>query len=130
MTTNAFTNYLENKIMAYVFTGTAFSSPSGSLYLGLFTAAPGESGGGTEVSGNGYARKAVTMTTSGNASTNSGAVEFDAATASWGTITYVAVFDALTSGNMLAYGELTVSKTIGSGDVFRIPAGDLDITLE
>jgi hypothetical protein len=130
MTTNAFTNYLENKIMAYVFSGTAFSSPSGSLYLGLFTAAPGESGGGTEVSGNGYARKAVTMTTSGNASTNSAAVEFDAATGSWGTITYVAVFDALTSGNMLAYGELTVSKTIGSGDVFRIPAGDLDITLE
>jgi len=130
MTTNAFTNYLENKIMAYVFSGTAFSSPSGSLYLGLFTAAPGEGGGGTEVSGNGYARKAVTMTTSGNASTNSSAVEFDTATGSWGTITYVAVFDALTSGNMLAYGELTVSKTIGAGDVFRIPAGDLDITLE
>ena len=130
MTTNAFTNYLENKIMAYVFTGTAFSSPSGSLYLGLFTAAPGESGGGTEVSGNGYARKAVTMTTSGNASTNSSAVEFDAATGSWGTITYVAVFDALTSGNMLAYGELTASKTITTGDVFRVPSGDLDITLE
>jgi hypothetical protein len=70
------------------------------------------------------------MTTSGNASTNSSAVEFDAATGSWGTITYVAVFDALTSGNMLAYGELTVSKTIATGDVFRVPAGDLDITLE
>lgn len=130
MTTNAFTDYLENKIMAYVFSGTAFSSPSASLYLGLFTAAPGEGGGGTEVSGNGYTRKIVTMTTSGNASTNSAAVEFDAATGSWGTITYVAVFDALTSGNMLAYGELTTSKTIATGDVFRVPAGDLDITLE
>ena len=130
MTTNAFTNYLENKIMAYVFSGTAFSSPSGNLYLGLFTAAPGEGGGGTEVSGNGYARKPVTLTTTGNLSTNSAAVEFDAATGSWGTITYVAVFDALTTGNMLAYGELTASKTIASGDVFRIPAGDLDITLE
>lgn len=130
MTTNAFTNYLENKIMAYVFSGTAFSSPSGSLYIGLFTAAPGEGGGGTEVSGNGYARKSVTMTTSGNASTNSGAVEFDVATGSWGTITYAGVFDALTSGNLLAYGELTTSKTIASGDVFRIPSGDLDITLE
>lgn len=130
MTTNAFTNYLENKIMAYVFTGTAFSSPSGRLYLGLFTAAPGEGGGGTEVSGSGYARKIVTMTTSGNASTNSAAVEFDAATGTWGTITYVAVFDALTSGNMLAYGELTASKTITTGDVFRVPSGDLDITLE
>jgi hypothetical protein len=130
MTTNAFTNYLENKIMAYVFSGTAYSSPSASLYVGLFTAAPGEAGGGTEVSGNGYARKSVTMTTSGNASTNSAAVEFDTATGSWGTVTYAGVFDALTSGNLLAYGELTASKTIASGDVFRIPAGDLDITLE
>lgn len=130
MTTNAFTNYLENKIMAYVFSGTAFSSPSASLYVGLFTAAPGEGGGGTEVSGNGYNRKIVSMTTAGNASTNSAAVEFDVATGSWGTITYAGVFDALTSGNLLAYGELTVSKTIASGDVFRIPAGDLDITLE
>lgn len=130
MTTNAFTNYLENKIMAYVFSGTAYSSPSASLYVGLFTAAPGEAGGGTEVSGNGYARKSVTMTTSGNASTNSAAVEFDVATGSWGTVTYAGVFDALNSGNLLAYGELTASKTIASGDVFRIPAGDLDITLE
>lgn len=130
MTTNAFTNYLENKIMAYVFSGTAFSSPSASLYLGLFTTAPGEGGGGTEVSGSGYNRKIVALTTTGNASTNGAAVEFDAATASWGTITYVAVFDASTGGNMLAYGELTTAKTIGSGDVFRIPAGDLDITLE
>lgn len=130
MATNAFTNYLENKIMAYVFSGTAFSSPSASLYLGLFTTAPGEGGGGTEVSGNGYNRKIVSLTTTNNLSTNAAAVEFDAATASWGTITYVAVFDAVTGGNMLCFGDLTVAKTIGSGDVFRIPAGDLDITLE
>jgi hypothetical protein len=126
----AFTNYLENKVMAYVWTGTAFSSPSGSLYVGLFTAAPGEGGGGTEVSGNGYARKQATMTTSGNASTNSGAVEFDTATGTWGTITHVAIFDASTSGNMLAYAALTSAKTIATGDVFRIPSGDLDITLD
>jgi hypothetical protein len=126
----AFTNYLENKVMAYVWTGTAFSSPSGSLYVGLFTAAPGEGGGGTEVSGNGYSRKQATMTTSGNASTNSGAVEFDTATGTWGTITHVAIFDASTSGNMLAYAALTSAKTIASGDVFRIPSGDLDITLD
>jgi hypothetical protein len=126
----AFTNYLENKVMAYVWTGTAFSSPSGSLYVGLFTAAPGEGGGGTEVSGNGYSRKQATMTTSGNASTNSGAVEFDTATGTWGTITHVAIFDASTSGNMLAYAALTSAKTIATGDVFRIPSGDLDITLD
>jgi len=130
MTTNAFTNYLENKIMAYVFSGTAFSSPSATLYLGLFTSAPGEGGGGTEVSGNGYARKQLTLTTTNNASTNGSAIEFDAATGSWGTITYAAIFDASTSGNMLAYSQLTTSRTIENGDVLRVPAGELDITLE
>lgn len=130
MTTNAFTDYLENKIMAYVFSGTAFSSPSASLYVGLFTAAPGEGGGGTEISGNGYNRKIVALTTTGNLSTNGAAVEFDTATGTWGTVTYAGIFDAVTGGNLLAYGELTSAKTIASGDVFRIPAGDLDITLE
>lgn len=126
----AFTNYLENKVMGHVWSGTTYTSPSANLYVGLFTSAPGEGGGGTEVSGNGYARKLVSMTTADNASTNSGAVEFDTATGSWGTITHVAIFDASTSGNMLAYAALTASKTIGTGDVFRIPSGDLDITLD
>lgn len=126
----AFTNYLENKMMGHVWSGTTYTSPAANLYVGLFTSAPGEGGGGTEVSGNGYSRKQVTMTTTGNASTNSGAVEFDTATGSWGTITHVAIFDASTSGNMLAYAALASAKTIASGDVFRIPSGDLDITLD
>lgn len=130
MTTNAFTNYLENKVLAYVFSGTAFSSPSANLYVGLFTVAPGEAGGGTEVSGNGYNRKIVSLTTTNSSSTNGSAVEFDTATGAWGTIVSVAIFDASTAGNMLAYADLTTSKTIASGDVFRIPASSLTITLE
>jgi hypothetical protein len=126
----SFTNFLENKVLAYVFTGTAYSSPSASLYLALFTTDPGEGGSGTEVSGTNYARQLFSMTTSTNTSTNGSAIEFPAAGSSWGTVTHVAVMDALTSGNMLASAALTASKTIGSGDVFRIPAGDLDITLD
>ena len=126
----SFTNYLENKVLAYVFTGTAFTSPSSNLYLGLFTTDPGEAGGGTEVSGTNYARQLFTMTTTGAASTNGSAIEFPAAGSSWGTVTHVAVLDALTSGNMLASAAITASKTLGTGDVFRIPAGDLDITLD
>jgi hypothetical protein len=99
-------------------------------YVGLFTAAPGETGGGTEVSGGSYVREAVTFTVSGNLATNSAAIEWPTATGSWGTITHVAVFDASTSGNMLVYASLTSSKTIASGDVLRIPAGDLDVTLD
>jgi hypothetical protein len=128
----SFTNFLEDKVLKHVFTNTAYSQPA-TVYVGLFTAAPGETGGGTEVAGNSYARQSCSFSVSGTAptlATNGSAVEFPTASGSWGTITHIAVFDADTSGNMLAYAELSASKAVGSGDVFRIPAGELDITLD
>lgn len=125
------TNSFETSVLTWLLTA---SSPSPARpttwYLGLFTAAPGEAGGGTEVSGNGYTREAVTFTVSGNNASNDAAIEFPTATGSWGTITHAAVFDASTSGNMIAYASLTASKVIDTGDVLRVPANDLDITLD
>ena len=125
----SFTNDLETRVLQWALTAGSPTRPT-AWYIGLFTAAPGEAGGGTEVSGGSYVRQAVTFTVSGNLATNSAAVEWPTATGTWGTITHVAVFDALTSGNMLVYATLTSSKTIASGDVLRIPAGDLDVTLD
>lgn len=125
----SFSNYLENKVMLHVFGATAYTAPS-TLYVGLFTSDPGEAGSGTEVSGGSYARQSAAFTVAGNLASNTAAVEFPTASASWGTITYAAIYDAATSGNLLASGGLTTSKTIDSGDVFRIPAGDFDITLD
>lgn len=125
----SFSNTYETNVLTWTFTSDAVTRPT-AWYLGLFTAAPSESGGGTEVSGGSYAREAVTFSVSGNLATNSGAIEFPVATANWGTITHVAVFDASTGGNQIAYASLTASKTIASGDVLRVPAGDLDITLD
>ena len=124
----SFTNFLETEILDHVFAGAAYTAPS-TKYIALFTSAPGEAGGGTEVSGTGYARQAMVFTTSGDTTSNSGAVEFPTAGASWGTITHVGIFDASTSGNLMVYATLTASKAIADGDVFRVPAGDLDITL-
>ena len=124
----SFTNFLETEILDHVFAGAAYTAPS-TKYIALFTSAPGEAGGGTEVSGTGYARQAMAFTTSGDTTSNSGAVEFPTAGASWGTITHVGIFDASTSGNLKVYATLTASKAIADGDVFRVPAGDLDITL-
>jgi hypothetical protein len=76
------------------------------------------------------AGQTVAFTVSGDTASNNAAVEFPTATGTWGTVVAVGVFDALTSGNLLAYGNLTASKTIASGDVFRVPSGDLDITLD
>lgn len=125
----SFSNYLENKVLDHVFGGSAYTAPS-TLYVGLFTSDPGEAGGGTEVSGGSYARQTITFTVTGSQASSSAAVEFPTATASWGTITHAAVYDAVSAGNLLAYGALTASKTIDSGDVFRIPSGDFDIDLD
>ena len=128
----SFTNFLETEILDHVFAGAAYSAP-GTHYLALFTAvANGETGSVTEVStsGTAYARVAVAFTTSGDTTSNSGAVEYATATGGgFGTVTHVGVYDASTSGNLMCYATLTASKAIAAGDVFRVPAGDLDITL-
>ena len=126
----SFSDYLEDKLLKHAFTNTSYT-PAATMYVGLYTAAPTDAGGGTQVSGGSYARTSVTFTVSGTSTlcTNSAAVEFAAATASWGTIVAVGVFDASTAGNLLAWADLATNKTIDTGDIFRIPAGDLDITL-
>jgi hypothetical protein len=130
---SSFSDYTENLVLNYVFTTSSVTRPT-EWYVGLFTAAPSDSGGGTEVSGSGYTREATgTLSVSGTSPTNctnDAAIEFDPASGgNWGTITHIAIFDASTSGNMLGWAELTTSRTINDGDVLRIPAGDLDITL-
>lgn len=125
---SAFSNYLENKVLLHVFGGSAYTAPA-TLYLALYTVAPDDTGGGTECSGTSYARQTVAFTVTNDTASNTSAVEFPTAGSSWGTIVAVGILDQSTSGNLLAYGNLTASKTIASGDVFRVPAGDLDITL-
>jgi hypothetical protein len=123
----SFSNYLETKVLGHVFGGTAYTQPT--KYIALYSSAPGEAGGGTEISGTGYARETAAFTVTGDTASNTSAIEFATAGSTWGTITHIGVMDAASGGNLLAYGSLTASKTIASGDVFRIPTGDLDITL-
>ena len=131
----AFSDYLEQAILNHIFRNTAIFTPPANVYLALFTAAPSDSGGGTEVTGGSYARKAVSTTGQwsapgvGGLTDNINAQAFVTATASWGTVTHVGIFDAASAGNLLFHGALTVSKTVGSGDTFQFSAGDLDITL-
>ena len=127
-----FSDYLETKVLDHVFGGTSYTAPS-TLYVALFTAAPNDTANsGTEVSSSGtaYARQTITFTTSGGTTSNTSAVEYSTATGSgFGTVVSMGIFDAATSGNMLAYGNLTVSKSVSAGDVFRFNANSIDITL-
>lgn len=122
-------NTFETRTLQWLFTTDSVTRPT-DWYLALFTVAPGEGGGGTECSGTAYARESFTMTVSGNTATNGAAIEFDPAGSSWGTIVAVGIFTAVTSGDLIAYGNLTASKTIDTGDVLRFAAGELDVTLD
>jgi hypothetical protein len=122
-------NYLENALINATLRNTSYTSPA-VVYLGLYTSDPTDADSGTEVSGNAYARQAITFGAPSNGvSTNSAVIEFPQATGSWGTITHIGIEDALTSGNLLYHTPLTASKTIATGDVFRIAIGSLSVTL-
>lgn len=127
----SFSNTYETHVLNYVFTTTSVTRPT-AWYLALFTSNPAEDGSGSEVgtSGTAYARQSATFTVSGNTASNSAAIEFPTATASYGTVTHVGVYTASTGGDLIAYAALSTSKAIDTGDVFRVPDGDLDVTLD
>lgn len=129
---SAKSDYIENKIIDWFFRAQAFTPPA-TMYVGLLTSAPSDSGGGTEVSGGSYARVAVTSSltnwagtqasgstvassgTSGTTSNNS-PISFPAPTANWGTVSHFGLYDASSGGNLLWWGSLTQAKTINNGD--------------
>ena len=151
----AMSNYLENKLIDHVFRATSFTMPS-ALYIALLTTNAVDSdtgttisgGGGTgvEVSGGNYSRYQLDPSTTnwantqasgsgassgtGGTTSNSTTVTFPTASASWGTITGVAICDAATNGNILFFGALSSSKTVGTGDVFQFNTNQLSIQID
>ena len=135
---NSASDYLEGKIIDHLFRTNTFTKPS-VLAVALFTAAPSDSGGGTEVStsSTGYARQTLNPAdanwaapSSGNGVTsNVSAINFGTATGNWGTVTHFGIYDATSSGNLLIWDALSASKTINSGDSFQIPANQLTVTV-
>jgi len=127
--TDAKTNYLEDAILNHVLRNTAYTSPS-SIYVGLFTTMPADDGtGGVEVSGGSYARQLATFgAPSSGTVANVGAVTFPVATASWGLILGMGLFDLVSGGNLLYYGLLATSKTVGIGDQIAFANGALTVS--
>ncbi len=129
----SFSNYWENEILDHLFGKGTYTPPT--IYVGLSAADPGDDGSGlSEPSGGAYARVATAGTdwnaAGGGALDNTNAIEFPEATASWGTITHFALFDAASGGHLLAHGSLTISKTVSVGDTASFAAGALDVTLD
>jgi hypothetical protein len=122
-------NFLENALINATLRATTYTSVA-TVYVSLWTSDPTDAGSGTEVSGGSYARTAVTFGAPSNGVTlNSADVTFPTATASWGTVGWIGINDALTTGNLLYHSPLDTAKTIDSGDIFKISTGNLSVTL-
>ena len=125
----ALSNYLENALINATLRNTTYTSPA-APYVGLFITDPTDAGSGTEVSGGSYARQTATFgAPSDGASTTSADITFPTCTADWGTVAFFGIYDASTSGNLFYYGALNNSKTIETGDILKIEAGNLTVTL-
>jgi len=124
-----FTDYAENKILNLM---RAAAWTEFAAYVGLFTVAPSDAGGGTEVSGGSYARELIGLTEAtgaGGATSNAADITFTTATGAWGTISHVGIFDAISGGNLIMWTAVDAEKTVASGDTYKINAGDLDVTV-
>lgn len=141
---SAMSDYLENKLVDQLFRGQSAPTTT-TLYVALLTAAPSDSGGGTEVAGGSYARVAVTSSLAnwagtqssgsttassgtGGQTSNNGAITFPTPSAGWGTVTHFGIYDAASGGNLLFWGSLTIAKTINQADTVTFPAASLSIT--
>ena len=126
----SFSDNAETLVLDWIFSTATVTRPT-AWYLALFTTDPTDADTGTEVStsGTAYARQSVTFTVTGDTASNSGVVEFATATASYGAVSHIGVYDAVTGGNLIAHAALSTAKTIDTGDVLRLPSGELDITL-
>jgi hypothetical protein len=124
-------NYLENALLNGTLNATTYTAPA-TVYVSLWTTNPNDDGSGTEVSGGSYARAVVTFDTatgtSGLVATDAD-VTFATATASWGTVGWIGINDALSGGNLLYHTALDASKTIDTGDIFKITTGNLTVEL-
>lgn len=129
-------DYAEAKMLEHSVGKTTWGAVT--AYCALFTTTPGDAGtGGIEVSttSTGYARVATaglwgSAVVGAGTIANSSAITFPTATASWGTVAGVGIYDASTAGNLIWYGALTASKAIGTGDVFQFAVGNLSLAID
>lgn len=128
----ALSDYLEKLLLDWSMTTGSATRPT-AWFLALYTAAPSDAGGGTEVSGNGYAREAIAFAaadTPEGTTANTALIEFEADGGAWGEITHIGIFDASTNGNLLWHGALDTARTIGDGDKLEFAEGSVELTLD
>ena len=128
-------NYLEGAFLNHLFRTTALSQPA-NVYVALYTATPSDAAGGTEVTGNNYARVTVSRADASwaapagtpRAITNAAVLTFPTPSATWGTVTHFGVFDTSSAGNLLYWAALGAPKVVNAHDTVSFAIGALSIT--
>lgn len=126
-------NFLELELLDHVLGAAVYTAP-GTVHVALYTAAPTDAGGGTEVTGGSYARVGVTNNATNwpaaaaGAKSNGTVITFPTATADWGTIVAFAILDAGSGGNFLYWATLTANRDVLTGDVASFAIGTLVVT--
>ena len=131
MAANSLSDFLEDSILDLVLRGVPYTGGA-NIYVALFNTPTDDGSGGVEVVGGSYTRVIVggfDPPTSG-VTTNSSTVQFPTATASWGTLTHMALYDAIVGGNRLCHGPLTVPKPLNAGDTFSLPPGNITVSMD
>lgn len=128
-----FSDYWESKILNYIFNKEGFTPPT--IFVGLSAADPTDDGTAlAEPGGNNYSRVQTSASdwnvSSGGILNNLSVIVFAMATGNWGSITHFVLFDAATGGNMLAYGSLGESRTVGAGDIVKFGVSEMEIKLD
>jgi hypothetical protein len=128
---SALSDYSEKLLLDWLMTTGSATRPT-AWYIALYTAAPSDSGGGTEVSGSGYSRQSASFSAAsspGGTTSNSNTISFTASGGSWGTVTHIGIFDNSSGGNLIWHGGLTASKIVGDGDTLEFAIGNIDLTV-
>lgn len=123
------TNYLKEKLLNHFLrSGSPYTSPT-TIYVGLDTVLGTEAGGGTEVTGTGYVRAAVTFGAYASRRIASDVTLTWTASSAWGTAVGFRLWDASSGGNALAFGQLVPRPTIGSGSSYVLAPGEVVVQL-
>jgi hypothetical protein len=132
----SFADYLEDELLDHVLGGADWPRPA-TVYVALSTTTPNDDGTNfTEPVGNNYSRASVTNNAtnwpaaSGGSKDNGTAVTFPTASGSWGTVTHFGIYDAASSGNLLAHGALAASKSPANLDTPEFAIGELVVNLD
>ena len=138
-------DYLELELLDHVLGGADYARPA-TVYVALYSAAPTDTGGGTELTTGtapGYARIAITNNATNfpaattNSTTGKGEKKLAVAHSSaansggsdWPTIVAWAIFDTSTGGNMLARGAVSPLAVTPAAS-FTIPADTIMARLD